>query len=71
MNKKKETNGYKKSSSKMTTEELAIWLHVNRKAHIFNSKKDYKRNSKHKGQDNSWPIFFAGASPGVRRRIFV
>ena len=50
---KKGTNGYKKSSSKMTAEELAVWLHVNRKVHIFNSKKDYKRNPKHKGQDNS------------------
>lgn len=53
MSKKKEANGYKKSYSKMTPEELAMWLHANRKAHTFSSKKDYKRNPKHRGQDDS------------------
>lgn len=53
MGKKKESNGYKKSYSKMTPEELAMWLHANRKAHAFSSKKDYKRNPKHRGRDDS------------------
>lgn len=42
---------YKKSYSKMTPEELAMWLHVNRKAHAVKSKKDYNRKVKHKGRD--------------------
>ena len=50
MAKKKDMGGFKKSYNKMTPEELAMWLHANRKAHAFSSKKDFKRNPKHKGR---------------------
>lgn len=42
---------YKKPYSKMTPEELQAWLHVNRKAHAYASKKNYKRRAKHRNRN--------------------
>ena len=70
MAKKQENPNFKKSYTKMTPEELALWLHANRKAHAFSSKKDFKRNPKHRGKEDFWVLFFlVGAFPGVRRRF--
>lgn len=52
MAKKEQNPNFKKSFNKMTPEELAMWLHANRKAHVFSSKKDFKRQPKHKGRED-------------------
>ena len=52
MAKKQEKPNFKKYYTKMTPEELALWLHANRKAHAFSSKKDFKRNPKHRGKED-------------------
>ena len=52
MAKKQENPNFKKSYNKMTPEELALWLHANRKAHAFSSEKDFKRNPKHRGKED-------------------
>lgn len=45
---KTKKNGYKDSYRKMTPDELALWLHANRKAHAIESAKAYSRKKKHK-----------------------
>lgn len=40
-----------KKEHKMTMTELQAWLHYNRKAHAYSTKKDYKRNSKHRNKE--------------------